>query len=660
MTADKNKLMVRRFVEEIFNCRNLAVIDEMATTEVAAQLKQTLAECHPLFIALPDFQFSVDETGTDGDLVVCHNSWRGTHTGRLHGFPPTGQKMSGTETDIFRVIDGHIVECWQKWGSIGLLPQLKIRQLSSAHQPHYKVYQEPVLDIQDIQGHVLGGFDKDYQTFLFLGIADAQRARDWLRQTLSRITTLEEVLAEEGRLKSGGALPDPSPSRPVWQSIAFTFQGLKKLGLEAEQFIDVPFKAGMHNHSKLLGDPIEKEADGCCRNWVVGGPHNVPDILLIGACNEKETLADEVARIESSLEPGLSVIFKQEGAVLPPPSTCHEHFGFLDNVSQPGVRGRLSEEPTDYLTLRQNPANPQQGKPGQNLIWPGEFIFGYSGQDAMDKIRPGTIANGGPSWAHNGSFLVFRRLRQDVEAFNGFLRVAAEELAQSCPELSGLTFEKLAAKLMGRWFSGAPIMRAPDADNPSLAQDDCERNNFGFLHTVPESHDAHNGNGHNGKREGHQLQKSSGDLLGLICPQAAHIRKVYPRDHPTSEISEANVEMHRLIRRGIPYGAPYPAPEERGLLFLAYQTSIERQFEFITRAWLNNPHLRDGDDGYDPIVGQNSSKGQNRVRAFYLSLPNPDGSVVKKRIELPRDWVVPTGGAYFFTPSISALKEFCR
>src|SRR5206468_3940456 len=117
----------------------------------------------------------------------------------------------------------------------------------------------------------------------------------------------------------------------------------------------------------------------------------------------------------------------------------------------------------DLLTPRLNPSNPNQGKPGQNLVWPGEFVFGYPRQNPTDKVAPGPVADAVPQWTRNGSYLVFRRYRQDVEAFQNFVRSTAADLVNR--GFSGFTPERLGAKLIGRWASGTPIVRAPDSDN---------------------------------------------------------------------------------------------------------------------------------------------------------------------------------------------------
>ena len=498
-------------------------------------------------------------------------------------------------------------------------------------QPEYEAskLQEPILDVSEVQGNILAGFNKNYQTLMFFEIVDSREAKRWLYQLQPWISTLEEVISFN-RLyklicKRKGA--HTKTVQATWVNIAFSFEGLKKLDNNADMFSDSAFKAGIHNRSALLGDPIDKNAEGNCNNWLIGGPNCVADIILIIASDSEVKLADTVTEIEATLTTGLRSMFRQQGTALPLPRTAHEHFGFSDAISQPGVRGRVSEHPTDFLTSRENPKNLTQGKPGQDLLWPGEFVFGCPRQDPNDSLKPGQIAEAGPSWARNGSFLVFRRLRQDVEGFRSFTRSVVAELSKRYPEFSAITPEEIGAKLMGRWQSGTPIVLSPKTDNAAIAEDESINNNFGFKQ----------------------------DVLGLICPHAAHIRKAYPRDDLDTQ-GTAAVQTHRLLRRGIPFGAPYPAPGERGLLFLAYQTSFERQFEFITHSWMNNPNFRDSNDGYDPIVGQNNNAGENRARTFVLPVQKSDGTIEKISIDLPNDWVIPTGGGYFFAPSISALK----
>lgn len=356
---------------------------------------------------------------------------------------------------------------------------------------------EPMLDIRDIQGNILAGFNKDYQTLLFLKILNPMSAKAWLIFIAPYISTVEEVLSFNRlfKLMRDRQGDEPKGLAVTWVNIAFSFDGLMKLTPEADQFRDSAFRLGLPERAGLLGDPTNPAALGHPQNWVIGGPGNVADIVLIVASDDRRYLETEVNRIKTSLDSlpnspggastnsGLQLMFEQQGSVrrdLP----GHEHFGFKDGVSQPGIRGRLSKSKQDFLTPRfidpKHAMALTHAKPGQPLIWPGQFVFGYPQQNDQDPVKTKKPAQPVlPRWAKNGSFLVFRRLRQDVVAFREFVRATAAELATK-PGFSGMTPEILAAKMVGRWPSGAPVMRAVDGDNNELAKDNFANNNFNF------------------------------------------------------------------------------------------------------------------------------------------------------------------------------------
>lgn len=523
--------------------------------------------------------------------------------------------------------------------------------------------EEPVLDTHDIQGNSLGGFSKDHEMLIFFKMTQVEAAKKWLQSIEPFIATAAEVIAFNQLFKTTRRRRqgEEGTVRSTFINIGFTFEGLTKLTPDANEFTDVAFKDGLHNRSASLGDPTNPNIVGHQSQWVIGGAHNVPDGVLIVASDDPSHLAKTVKKLEKSFGAGLKVMFKQRGETLPGALAGHEHFGFKDGISQPGIRGRLPEAPHAFLTQREDPTDPNKGKPGQDLLHAGEFIFGYPTQIGQPdpnheglNLNLGETSIAGPAWATNGSYLVFRRLRQDVKGFHAFVKSTAAALSGSNSAFATLTAEKFGAKLVGRWASGAPIVNNPDRDNPNNATDV----NFEF----------------EGK-----------DAQGLRCPFAGHIRKAYPRDTERgSFINESATQTHRLLRRGIPFGKPMSngcpvslnrlrgvftdwmasvaegnskmggdTMGDRGLLFLAYQTSIERQFEFVTNAWVNNPDFPDSGDGHDPILGQ-SQDPTTRDRSIVIQAENPANNAT---VKLPKDWVIPTGGGYFFTPSIQGLKH---
>jgi Dyp-type peroxidase family len=587
---------------------------------------------------------------------------------------------------------------------------------------------EPRLAVDDIQGNVLAGFNKDQQTLLFLRMPrgddgepsaeTVEEFRAWLGRLVPFVATTAEVLAfnrlfKEVRRRRG---VETGAVQATWINVALGFHALRALTADVDglrgragsveayaaatdqpdllavtTFADEAFKEGMAERAVgTLGDPQDATAEGNPSNWVFGGPGHEPDAVLIVASDSPAQLAAEVAWLEEALYSGrtpdgkparcgVHVVYKQQGATLPPPLVGHEHFGFLDGVSQPGVRGRVSGRAHDVLTARQNPDNPDHGKPGQELIWPGEFVFGYpeqraepatdgSGQPAPGpNPEPGPIAGapGGataaPVWAQNGSFLVVRRLRQDVDGFHGFLEEQAATL--------GVTPALLGAKLVGRWASGAPISRTPAADVPALGFDDCANNHFDFQRATAATA-ARPGRG---DCTDDRFPPAAADPSGGMCPHFAHIRKTYPRDDTgtlAAGIGDASTATHRLLRRGIPFGAPFfsakdparvPDAGSRGLVFAAYQTSITDQFEFVQSAWANNAEFKDasvGGDlsvGHDLIIGQTNGPPGGPVSRERRAVLHLDGAG-RSEIVAERDWVIATGGGYFFAPSITALK----
>jgi Dyp-type peroxidase family len=524
--------------------------------------------------------------------------------------------------------------------------------LASDKEPAEPVYSAD--DLRNIQGNIVPGFNKDHQHFLFLRIADVAQAKAWLRWLAPLVSPMHEVLSfvrqhRALRLREG---TKETPLRATWVNVGFSYGAIKTLvsAADADAFGDESFRQGLAERSTFLGDPVERSHQGHRENWRVGGPGNEADIIVIIAADDAGDLQNRVDTIrERALESGLGLLFEQPGETLPEPLRGHEHFGFKDGVSQPGVRGKASSARGDFITPRylapDDPRFPYFAKPGQVLLWPGQFLMGEPRQHPDDLRMPAPdVATKFPTWAKQGSYLVCRRLRQNVPAFWDF--------AVSAANATGLSPVKLASMLVGRWPSGAPLMRSPQVDDAGLAGDPWANNHFIFDdNTRPSSLLPIPG------YPGDTHLQAGADVLGAVCPHFSHVRKINPRDAATDLGKAQDTLLRMVLRRGIPFGPPIagvtdPAPDlvgqERGLMFLSYGATIEDQFEFLTRRWANSP-LQPNDGGFDPIIGQ--TDGRNG-RARYIDFPSPSGT---RAIDLPQDWVIPTGGGYFFAPPITAI-----
>jgi Dyp-type peroxidase family len=512
---------------------------------------------------------------------------------------------------------------------------------------------EPIFDEEDrtnIQGNIVPGFNKDHQHFLFFRLGDVKAAKRWLKWLAPVVTSMDDALAFKRlhralRLRQGETEP---LLKSTWVNIAFSVAAIRKLvGKDAAAaFGEQSFRQGLAERSTYLGDPTDPSHRGHRGNWVVGGPDNEADVIVIVASDDPDDLVEIVALVsEQAMDHGLYVIFEQRGDTLTGDFRGHEHFGFKDGVSQPGVRGRTSS--VRFITPRAlAPGDPHArlfARPGQPLIWPGQFLLGQPRQHPGNLLKAGSRAQNFPSWAKHGSYLVCRRLLQDVPAFWDFVTELASRV--------GLPGVRVASMLVGRWPSGAPIMRTPAADDLALAGDELANNHFIFDDDTRPSVLAPD-------RGNDVFPQAKADVLGTVCPHFAHIRKANPRDSATDLGSPSDTLTRMILRRGIPFGERLVGvddpPEEllkqeRGLMFLCYGSTIEDQFEFLTRRWANSP-VQPNLGGHDPVVGQ---EGRGK-RARFIDFPTKDGA---QRVSIEKEWVTVTGGGYFFAPPIRALTE---
>lgn len=530
----------------------------------------------------------------------------------------------------------------------------------------------PSIQFDQIQGNIFGGFLKDHQMNLILRFDPAKiaEARAFLREVILpevSASTSEEVLrfnAQFKELKSRGVREGTIEA--TWTNVAFTRAGLELLGFDVAPLeAQAPaFYHGMAASAANLGDTGVNAPEEWIDALKDGAVHA---IVLVGA----DSRADLAARVEGpggykALAQAAGIIVSEIGGETRMDDPGHEHFGFKDGVSQPAIAG--VNTPDDPVS------NPFQGHPGQDMLMPGEFVVGY-GRGMFKHQDAGEIEAGEhapvelPAWCSNGSFLVFRRLAQDVAGFNEFVARTATAL--------GTTPEHFGAMLVGRFKSGAPLEKRafapepyfvpgndPGLTNRAVADDDTLSNNFEF----------------------------ADDRFGHIVPLASHIRKTYPRDQvrnanadgltdeeyeEATDAAERDTQRHRLLRRGIPFGesfglaatrgadgseqTPGDKNAARGLLFFCYQTDLVRQFEFVQQNWVQNPDFPEPSAGRDPIIGQDPhpAAGSPMQGCPFHNATTQPATKCPVNMDIKR-FVKMTGGAYFFSPSIDALEEHLK
>ena len=375
---------------------------------------------------------------------------------------------------------------------------------------------------------------------------------------------------------------------PFTLNIVVTWHGLQALGLPSDELGRFPeeFRAGMASRREILGDT--GASDPAC--WTA--PLGTSDIHIgvVLSSSAEEALREPLGLARAM--PGLTCRYELPVGV---PPTGREHFGFRDGIGTPLVIGSGAS-----------------GYPGQDAIMPGEFLFGYPDETGVVPCMPGP-----ETLMRNGSFLAFRQVHADVAAFRRYLRTNARSPGDE---------ELVAAKMVGRWRSGAPLMLAPERDDPELAGDNMRNNDFRY----------------------------ADDPKGLICPLGSHIRRTNPRDSLRGSIVNPNI--HRVLRRGAAYGPVLPEGvleddgAERGIVFIFIGASLTRQFEFVQQMWINNGDFADLGTEKDPLVGNNDGTGGFTI---------PARPVRRHLTGLPGFTQV-RGGEYCLLPGLNALRSLAQ
>lgn len=434
----------------------------------------------------------------------------------------------------------------------------------------------PPLDLHDIQATVLRQRPAPYfGTHIIFHFNDSAAGRAFLR----RLTP--HVDSAAGWWEAADA----------WLAVGISYAGLEALGVPRESLQSFPeaFRVGMAARAHQLRDQGVNDP----RNWEppfgTGQAHI--GVSVFSDSEEKHESALAMARAQYEGFSGVSVLQTQAFGAQPGDLNP---LGYKDGIDQPAIEGSGAAP------------IPGEGRP----IKAGEFILGYPGEAGVPLPMPQPDILG-----RNGTYVGLRKYHSLVATFNRFLRA------------NGATDEErefVAAKLVGRWRSGAPLALAPAVDNPALGADPHRNNDFNYAK----------------------------DPHGRQVPFGSHIRRMNPRDTQLARLTDVNV--HRLIRRGTTYGPPYDASAvsdeddkvPRGAYFLFISAKAMATIEFLQQEWINDGEFIGVGDERDPIVGL-----QEEGATF--TIPQEP---VRRRIHNIHAFNVLRGGEYFFMPSLSALK----
>ena len=530
------------------------------------------------------------------------------------------------------------------------------------------------LDLADIQGNIqrpYGRYGFPYNRHLFFNIAEPEAGRLFVDAIRPFVTTAEPWDSAVGQ---DGAVLVHKP--PIALNIGFTWAGLAAVGLPTrtlrlfpDEFID-----GMGARAEILGDLGSSAPRGWDPIWrppPPGEPHKPVHVWLslnAGALPDSSPRPElaamtgwleglvEASRGKVTLLPGhgpggqnrwqdSSARWEEAPGVGYVP-TAKEHFGFTDGISDPIFLGQ-------YAVAAETVAAVGGGKIAEGPYDParswapletGEFILGLP--DEGQELPVATMPAG---FVANGSFMVWRKLREDVEAFEQAMKTQAAvygRVAGMADETEAL--ETLYAKVVGRWRSGVPLMAAPTwSEQTTLLE---QWSDIPALRLKPARTPAENARLDDWSRLLTGFRYGD-DPDGARCPLGAHIRRGNPRDMLDPKLSatlgsSTLTKRRRLIRRGL----PYETDGEKGVIFMAHCASLFRQFEFIQQQWMQ--YGLDFESGNDtcPLVGSRRDSDKFVVPAGAAN----DTPFIASG--LPR-FVDTRGGDYFFVPSLSALRQ---
>ncbi|ERN42752.1 hypothetical protein KR51_00006000 [Rubidibacter lacunae KORDI 51-2] len=503
------------------------------------------------------------------------------------------------------------------------------------------------IDLFDVQGNLVkayGRFEFTKARYIFYRILGegGSQGRAFVRDLVPEIT-------------NGAAWDKRNEVRipPVTTNIAFTFTGLKNLGLPLKSLKSFPpeFMMGMKARRDILGDDGPSAPEHWDPIWQQETPVDIMVWINARKSEQLETRYQEICGIVDRYDEVEQVIghrsstgenlpYQDAAALLDADGspTSKEHFGYVDGISEPYFKGscRNSAAVVGGGKLTRTRGNPKTSE-GWEPLETGEFILGY-----RDEAEEYPVAPIPRLLSLNGTFLVYRKLHQNVMSFRSYI----DKVGQYYPD--GKT--ALMAKFSGRWPNGAPLALFPtekEADDHMRELHEARENSDPKFYELRQKLEAFN---------------FDDDLEGSRCPVSSHTRRTNPRGSlefgkEAFETPGALIDRRRLLRRGLPYGKvddPARDDGDHGIIFMALGASIERQFEFVQQQWINYGNDFKLANERDPLLGNHGTIADGKGGRMVIE------GEKGKRIpffcaNMPR-FVETRGGDYFFLPSITGVR----
>ena len=518
------------------------------------------------------------------------------------------------------------------------------------------------LDLHDIQGNIVkpyGRFGYPKARYVFIRVHNAEGGREFLGRLIPTVTT-------SAPWSRTSALAASHEKPPATTNVAFTFRGLQQLGVpdaSMHSFAD-EFTMGMKARRDILGDDGPSAPNHWDPIWQSDEPVHIMVWFNGGTVEALEgvyqRLCELVEQSDSAVEilaghrgaSGAEDLPYQEGSAVfaDGKPTAKEHFGYTDGISNPYFKG-TEAHPSGVIGGGKRTAEDPATAAGWEPLETGEFILGHKDEafEYPDAPIPRLLA-------YNGTFMVYRKLHENVGDFNKYLD-------EHGADLSGGK-EALAAKFAGRWRNGAPITTfRTEAEADEFAAKWVTAREKVFAATGAQREEA--------KREYVEYNKAfvafdyNKDLAGAGCPVGAHMRRANPRgsleygETGAFETPGALANRRRLIRRGLPYGEvkdPSRNDGDHGIIIMLLNANIQRQFEFVQQQWVNYSNDFKLSNDRDPIIGNHGSGSEAGSGGRMTIQADPSGDQPPTLCRgIPR-FVETRGGDYFFIPSLTSLR----